>query len=100
MGEELNVPTTIVTPEGDRFTLLEAPPPVKNKKRQKSIFSKTPVFFTKNVISLKNCWSERSQKLHAGAQDSFEKWNSNKTGCFKITSFEKKNKVFRSTPPV
>ena len=35
VGEELNVPTTIVNPEGGRFTVLEAPPPVKKIKREK-----------------------------------------------------------------
>ena len=40
VSEELNVPTTIVTPEGDRFTVLEAPPPVKKIKRDKNIFKK------------------------------------------------------------
>ena len=41
VGEELNVLTTLVTPEGDRFTVLKSPPPVKKIKRDKNIFKKS-----------------------------------------------------------
>ena len=37
VGEELNVPTTIVTMESGRFTVLEAAPRVKKIKRDKNI---------------------------------------------------------------
>ena len=40
VGEELNVPTTCVTPEGGSFTAFHRQQPLKNIKRDKNIFKK------------------------------------------------------------
>ena len=41
VDEELNVPTTNVTPEGRRFTVSKAPPPVKKKKKRQKHFQES-----------------------------------------------------------
>ena len=68
----------------------------------KQPFSKKS-FLTKNIFFfLKHCWSDRSEKLHAGPPDNFRKKKKfeHRGGYFKITFFEKGKNNFQIFLPV